>query len=930
MISRKPSINLFSFFLNILLFGVFFVALLFGILALSLPEVTEIADFNPPIPSQILSRDGKLILEFGSEKRDITPISEIPQKVIDSFLVAEDKNFYSHNGIDYWGILRAFWANIKAFKVVQGGSTITQQVAKQLYLSGERSIIRKIRDMLLAVKLEKKFTKDEILYLYLNKVYLGGGFYGVTAAFRGYFGKELNESTVAECALIAGLLVAPGRYSPYVNPEYAKLRQGYVLRRLLDTGKIDEETFQSAKNEVIKIQTKKSSSLKGGYFTEWIRQTVENKVGRENFGKNGFKIFTTIDLGLQENAEKYVKEGVKAIDKRQGYKGPLRHINRDEDIKKFFLEQREKIYRENSKFFLFNSSHDVLVKYEHILNEDTLQKIEEYDQSILKLKPSYKIYPGNLNPDEDPFINFINESEVYEAIVLHTDNVHRSIYVSIGGVKGIIPHKEFQWAKARLISTDRNYIPPVTYPNSILKRGDIILVKVLEKETSIYNTMNPSSKKALTRKETIKQYKSQKFLKLALDQESDVEGALVAIHPKTGEVLSLVGGKDFSISQFNRAIQSFRQPGSSFKPILYAVALENGFKANDILIDSPESLGGVSEGISWKPRNYDGTFKGPITFRRALETSRNIPTIKLASKVGVQKIIDFTKRIGIKARLKPDLSLALGSTEMTLMDITSTYAIFPNGGMRVTPKTIISISDRFETEYSTEDFEPYKDSKKLKEEEGEEGAEGESRSGYSNKEKNDKIDSKNIRKVDDKDSDQEINQFLVNLNDKNVYDERLAFIMTNILRGVIQNGTGASAKHISAFIGGKTGTTNNYADALFLGFSSNLVLGVWTGFDDNKTLGWGETGAKAALPIWKRYMANYLKRYGEQDFKTPNGIINVRVNKETGQLAKPSDIKTIMETFVIGTEPGSKEENTSPIQDIENDLFDEGDYFNNQ
>ena len=408
---------------------------------------------------------------------------------------------------------------------------------------------------MLAVKLEKKFTKDEILYLYLNKVYLGGGYYGVTAAFRGYFGKKLSESTVAECALIAGLLVAPGRYSPYVSPEYAKLRQGYVLRRLLDTGKIDEQTFHDAKNEVIKIQTKKFSSLKGGYFTDWIRQRVESKVGRENFGKNGFKIFTTMDLELQEKAEKYVKEGVKAIDKRQGYKGPLKNIDDDDDIYNLFLEQREKIYRENSKYFLLNTSPPNFVEYEHTLNKDILQKIEEHDQNILNLKSSYKIYPGNINPIEDPFINFINQDEVYEAIVLHTDNTHRSIYVSIGGIKGIIPYNEFRWARARLISEKRNYIPPVAYPSSILKRGDIILVKILEKETSIYKTMDPSAKKSLKRKNIIKMYKSQKFLKLTLDQESDVQGSLIAIHPKTGEILSLVGDETFQrqnlIEQFN-------------------------------------------------------------------------------------------------------------------------------------------------------------------------------------------------------------------------------------------------------------------------------------------------------------------------------------------------------------------------------------------
>ena len=336
-------------------------------------------------------------------------------------------------------------------------------------------------------------------------------------------------------------------------------------------------------------------------------------------------------------------------------------------------------------------------------------------------------------------------------------------------------------------------------------------------------------------------------------------------------------------------------------------------------MDSPESLAGVDEGVSWKPRNYDGTFKGPITFRRALEKSRNIPTIKIASQIGIQRIIEFTKRIGIKSNLKSDLSLALGSTEMTLMDITTAYAIFPNGGKRIMPKTITGITDRFDTEYFVEDFEPYKKPEENQEKDIEEG-QGDGNSEHL----------KSNLAEDNEDKDLNTNPFLAHLNHQNVYDEKLAFIMTNILRGVIQNGTGASAKRISSFIGGKTGTTNNYADALFLGFSSNLALGVWTGFDDNKTLGWGETGAKAALPIWKKYMAVYLKKYGEHDFKIPNGIINVRINRETGQLAKSSDTNTIMETFIVGTEPGSKQENASPVENIENDLFTEDDYFNNQ
>ena len=814
-------------------------ALFLGVLFLSLPEVAGITGFTPPLPSTIMSRDGVPLLEIGAEKRSLTPISDIPQNIMDAFLVAEDGNFYLHHGIDYLGILRAAWANLKAGRVVQGGSTITQQVAKQLYLSGERSIIRKIKDMMLAIKMEKKFTKNEILYLYLNQVYLGGGYYGVTAAFKGYFNKELYEATTAEAALIAGLLVAPARYSPYINPAYAKIRQYYVLKRLLETNKITPEKYEQSKKEVIVFRIKKPSKIKAGHFTSWIRQQLEKKIGRENMGKDGFHITTTLNWSLQEKAEKYISRGLRNIDKRQGYKGPMRQLQSNEAIKNFISEQRKKFYKENSQHFLYNSKSDDLVKYELLFTEEELVKIEEYDQINLDLKGRYKIYPGNQKDFQDSLRKLIHTNDIYDGIVLHVDSIHRIIYVSIGGVKGIIPYEGFRWARKRVITKDRNYIPLVTNPRSILKRGDVIQIKVIAQETSIYDMMNPEAKKKLTDETIIEKYKNESFLKLFLEQESSVEGSLIAIHTHTGEILSLVGGNNFKTSQFNRVIQSLRQSGSSFKPLLYAAALENGYKTNDIINDSPESLEGSEQDLNWKPRNYDGTFKGPITLRYALETSRNVPTIKLALNIGVDKIISFLDRIGLQGDFKPDLSLALGSTGINLINLTTAYAIFPNGGLKVTPKSLLAITDRFGNTYQLEDFEHYQEPTPKEtilpkhEVSADEEAEQEN--------------------IANKDKDEEdINPFIKDLNHKYVYDKRLAFIMTNLLQGVIQNGTGRGAKNISTFIGGKTGTTNNYVDALFIGFSSNVTLGVWIGFDDNKTLGWGRNRRESRPPYMER------------------------------------------------------------------------------
>ena len=940
----KPSFPfLIKLLTNIVLLGFATTALLVGYLALSLPEVTGISEFTPPILSRILSRDGQVLLEIGMEKRDLTPFSEIPQKVIDAFLVAEDKNFYTHQGVDYLGILRAFWANLKAGRVVQGGSTITQQVAKQLYLSERRSIARKIKDMLLALEMEKKFTKNEILYLYLNQVYLGGGYYGVTEAFRGYFEKELTEATTAECALIAGLLVAPSSYSPYVNPEYAKFRQNYVLSRLLGTKKISFQDYQMAQQEVLKFRIKKPAPLKGGHFTDWVRQRVEKIVGKKNLWENGFNIVTTIDWELQKKAEDYVRQGVKAIDKRQGYKGALRHLSSEPEILDFLRQQRSKTYKKNSHYFLlkpmldpFNQKESMVKEYELAFDEAHFLRIQQYDLEVLELnkknKGYHKRYPGNPDFFNDPFRAFIEPSKVYEAVVLHTNNLHQAIYVSIGGIKGVIPHQQFRWARERVISEKRNYIPLIDHPSDILTRGDVILVKVLHPNQTLYQLISPSAQQQLKDPQLIAHYHAQRFLKLALDQESDVEGALVAIHPESGEILSLVGGVNFAKSQFNRVTQSLRQPGSSFKPLLYASALENGFRPNDILIDSPETLGSVNSSLSWKPRNYDGTFKGPITFRRSLESSRNVTTIKLASQIGVKKIIDFAHRIGFKADLQSDLSLALGSVSTTLMSLTSSYAIFPNGGMRIYPQILLGITDRFGTEYAIEDFEPYQRPPPDLELPI---AQTPTTTGERPEPVNKPTTDNDLEHFEQAAEDKpDVNEFLTDLHGNYVYDQRLAYIMTNLLKGVIQNGTGRGAKSVGSFIGGKTGTTNNYIDALFLGVSSNLTLGVWTGFDDNKTLGWGETGAKAALPIWKKYMTSYLDKYGEYDFKTPPGIINVRIHGTTGKLAKSSDTKTIMEAFVVGTEPGNEQQEQLNkdlhMEDIKNSLMEEEEYFDNQ
>jgi len=872
-------------------------------ISFDLPQINSLADYNPPIPSKIYSKDGELLLEIYQEKRDITKMEEIPQKVVDAFLAAEDDNFYNHSGVDYIGIVRAMVKNIKAGRIVQGASTITQQVAKSLLLSSERTFTRKIKDLLLAKRIEDKFTKQEILFLYLNQVYLGGGYYGIKSAFKGYFNKELSEATTAEAALVAGLLVAPGKYSPYVNPQYAKTRQKYVLKRLFKTEKISEVEYQSSLNENIRMKIKEPNLMKAGYFTDWIRQKLVAHFGKKDFLTNGYSVVTTIDWALQKKAQDEVKKGVEAIDRRQGFKGPVAQWSDEKTQNEKLLSARKEIYNRASNFFTFYK--DGSVKNEFEYEEGEFEKILEAQKAQADLVKRYKIYfePGNVEGDRA--IELLDLTEDHEALVTKVSNSQQIIYVSIGGVKAIIPYSGFRWAHERNISEERNYWSYQKYPERIVKPGDVVLVRFDDRDmVTVAQMADNDFMKRYKKPKDKEMFSTEKFLKADLVQDPEAQGALISISPQSGEIISMVGGSDFNKSQFNRAVQSNRQPGSAFKPIIFASGIENGFTPASILLDSPQALGGVDDSLSWKPRNYDGKFKGEMTLRKALETSRNIPTIRLSQQVGVDKIKNLVERVKVDAELPNDLSVSLGSFGINLLDLVKLYSIFPNGGRKVKIKSIISITGRDGKLHFLEDRQQ---DPGLKDEDEPSEPIKDDISEALEKPKEIALD-ENGEPIEEEKED--INPFLVNLNEDQVYDSRLAYIMTNLLKGVIQNGTGRGARNISSFIGGKTGTTNNYVDAWFLGFSSKLVTGVWTGFDNNDTLGWGETGAKSALPIWKAFMDLGIKRLGEYDFQTPSGIVNVSINPVTGKLSKSGGQNSFMESFVEGTEPGSVDEET--------------------
>ena len=842
-------------------------AVAFTYFNLDLPKIDKLQDYKPNLASQIYSKDGILLAELGLEKREIVEMKDVPERVINAFLSAEDDKFFEHKGVDYFGLARAMFANFKAGKVVQGGSTITQQVAKSLLLSSERSFTRKIKDFVLAQRIEEKLNKNEILYLYLNQVYLGGGFYGIKAAAHGYYNKELNEITVAEAAMLAGLLVAPGKYSPYVNPQAARKRQHYVLDRMYKLKKISQKEYERALEEKI-VYHIREDELRAGYFTEWVRQKVVDTVGEDSFLRDGYKIKTTLDWELQKVAEEQVKKGIREIDKRQGFKGPFARIGKEE-IANFEKDSRKNIYKKRSSFFTINAQNEKLYEFE--FNEKNYVEIKDQEKKISSLAVDDMFVVGL--SDRDTFPDILEFNTQYEAVVTKVDVAAHVVYISLGGSPGVIPFDYYKWAHKRSISENTAYYSEVTNPATILKTGDLIYVQVIKKNSSLVAYLGKEGAVNVAKSKNANLIRSQRYIICQLDQVPEVQGALFSVDARSGEVISYVGGYDYKLSKFNRVVQAKRQPGSSFKPILYSAALEHGYNPTTIIMDTPEALPGFDSASSWKPKNYEGDYKGPVTMRTALEESRNIPTIKMADKIGVGTVLKFVDRIGFNAKLENNLSIALGTFAVSPRDLVTTYAIYPNGGKFITPKAILSVVDRDGKKYTINEIE--KDMKIP-------GSESDG------KEKKEQVIV-------------ETNTFLKSLGDKQVYDPRLAFIMTQLMKGVITSGTAAAAKDLSPNIAGKTGTTNDYVDAWFVGYTSNVVTAVWSGFDDNKTLGHGETGARASLPAWKEFMRANIKKYGDQPFEVPMGVSGQWINKETGRKSAQGAAGSIFEYLVDDT-----------------------------
>lgn len=743
-------------------------------LSKDLPKISSLKDYNPPIITTVYSDDNRKIAEFYNERRIVIPMSEIPKTLIDAFVAAEDARFYKHEGIDFLSIIRAFYKNIEAGAIVQGGSTITQQVTKSFLLTPEKSYTRKIKEAILAHRIDRTFSKDEILLLYLNQIYLGHGAYGVEAAAENYFRKSVRELNLAECAILAGLPQAPSKYSPFKFPEKAKERQIYVLNRMVAEGYIDNIQATEAINVKLDIKPRRNWYIEEvPFYTEHVRRYVEKKYGPAMLYNEGLRIYTAVNIEMQKIARTEIKKGLKELDKRQGYRGPLNHFSPEE--------------------------------------------IETFSKKL------------QIEFDKTP----LEKGKIVKGVVIDVNDRKDEIMVRMGNAKGIIGISDMKWAREPNpeVASYESYIKHV---GDVLRIGDVILIKLKDKK------------------------KDSDLWALALEQVPKVQGALLAIESETGSVKVMIGGKDFRESQFNRAIQSRRQPGSAFKPIIYAAALDKGYTPATMIIDSPIVFQDAESGFRWKPKNYKEKFFGPTLLRQALTKSRNVVTIKILQDIGIDYTIDYAKKLGITSNLSRNLSIALGSSGVSLLELVNAYSVFANGGLRVEPLFITKIVDR----------------------------------------------------------NGNILEEITPVREKAI-EKSTAYIMTSLLEGVVKHGTGRRVRALGRPVAGKTGTTNNLYDAWFVGYTPRYITGTWVGFDDGRSLGKNETGSRAASPIWLDFMKEVLAGKPIRIFQVPEGIVFSKIDAQTGLLPIPESKKTIFECFKEGTAPTEYTKQSDAITDPE-------------
>jgi penicillin-binding protein 1A len=746
-----------------------------------LPDYSQLQDYEPAVMTRVHAADGSLLAEYATERRLYLPIQAVPKLVKNAFVAAEDKNFYEHPGVDVYGIGRAAVSYIQNYgsnRHPQGASTITQQVAKNFLLGNQVTFDRKIKEMLLALKIERAYSKDKILELYLNEIYLGFGAYGVAAASLLYFDKSVHELTIAQAAYLAALPKGPNNYNPFRRHDEAVARRNYVLDRMIEDGFVSSAEGEKAKKEPLDVTLRPPDThvFAAEYFAEDVRRYLLENYGQKKLYEGGLSVRTTLDPKLQILARKTMINGLVGFDESQGYRGAITKI----DV-----------------------SGDWGIKLAEV---KSLSDIQPWRMAVV-LEVNDQSARIGLQPQRDPGGAVVKERDV-----------------------GIVPLDGVKWAKAAT-----GPAKPIQRVNQVLSPGDVIYVEPIEQSG---------------------QYK--------LRQIPEISGAMVVMDPHTGRVLSMVGGFSFDQSQFNRATQALRQPGSSFKPIVYATAIDNGYTPSTIILDAPLEVDTGSAGI-WEPENYGGQFYGPSTLRFGLEESRNVMTVRLAQDIGMPLIAEYAKKFGVYDQLPPYLSYALGAGETTLMRMITAYSMIDNGGRRVIPTLIDRIQDRYGHTI-------FKHDKRQ--------CDGCDATGWQGQPEPTLIDHR-----------------------EKVLDPMTAYQITSMMEGVVQRGTATVLRDVGKPIAGKTGTTNDSKDVWFIGFSPDVVCGVYMGFDKPRRISRNATGGHLAAPIVRDFFKVALADKPPIPFSMPPGIKLVRVDAKTGMRAAPGDTKVILEAFKPGTAP---------------------------
>jgi penicillin-binding protein 1A len=760
-----------------------------------LPDHSALATYQPPLMTRVYAADGRMLQEYAVEGRVFVPIDQIPKRILDAFISAEDQHFYSHNGIDFVGIMRAVTSNVEERlqgndRRMQGASTITQQVAQNFLLGKEYSYTRKIREAILSVRIEQEFTKEHILELYINEIYLGFGSYGVAAAAMNYFNKSLDELTLGEAAFLAALPKAPNNYHPLRNPDAARERRNYVITRMLEDGHITAAEAEAAKQETIGVRSRDETQrvVGGEYFAEEVRRELAERYGDDSLYKGGLVVRTSMDPYLQFHAERVLQDGLIHYDRRHGWRGPVAHVSGD-------------------------------------------------------LRARLKETPNPAGMPVKWQLAAVESVTATEARILLKD-----------GTTGQIPLSELTWA--RKVLPDQRRGEAITKASQVLKQGDIVMVaneKRPDPDDPAEARMSPGELPAGT---------------YGLRQIPDVQGAVIVMDPHTGRVLALSGGFSYGTSEFDRATQALRQPGSAFKPFVYLAAMENGYTPATLVLDAPFVLDQGPGLPKWKPKNYSGEFLGLSTLRAGLEKSQNLMTVRLAQAVGMDKVADAAQRLGVVDKLPTYLAMSLGAESTTPLRMATAYAALVNGGYRVIPTLIDRVQDRNGKTIYRYDQRPCPSCMGV---------------AWSGQEPPQLTDTR-----------------------PRVTDAASAYQIVHMLEGVVERGTGTAARAIGKPVAGKTGTSNDAFDNWFMGFTPDMVVGMYIGFDEPRTLGARETGGSNVAPMFRDFMIAALKDKPATPFRVPEGISFVRINHATGKPAQSGDRVVILEAFKPDTSPFSQ------------------------